>query len=52
VQESSETKVIVHSSFDPRKAVKNGARLFASKGNVKQLEKLLLKLRDESQVSA
>jgi DNA-binding NarL/FixJ family response regulator len=52
VQESSDTQVIVHSSFDPRKAVKSGARLFASKGNIKQLEKLLLKVRDAAQVSA
>jgi DNA-binding response OmpR family regulator len=45
IQDTTTTKVIVHSSFDPRRAVKNGARLFASKGNVKQLEKMLLKVR-------
>ena len=45
IQDSTQTKVIVHSSFDPRQAVKSGARLFASKGNIKNLEKMLLKVR-------
>jgi len=51
IQDTTDTKVIVHSSFDPRHAVKNGARLFASKGNLKSLEKMLLKLVS-AQVSA
>jgi DNA-binding NarL/FixJ family response regulator len=44
IQDSTDTKVIVHSAYDPRKAVKSGARLFASKGNVKTLEKMLHKV--------
>src|SRR5438128_1040012 len=44
IQECGGTRVIVHSSYDPRFAVKSGARLFASKGNIKVLEKMLLKV--------
>jgi DNA-binding NarL/FixJ family response regulator len=51
IQDSTPTKVIVHSSFDPRHAVKSGARLFASKGNSKVLERMLLKVLG-AQVSA
>lgn len=45
IQQASHTHVIVHSSFDPRFAVKSGARLFARKGNLAILEKQLMKLR-------
>lgn len=45
IQDASDTQVIVHSSFDPRFAVKSGARLFASKGNIAVLERMLLKAR-------
>jgi DNA-binding NarL/FixJ family response regulator len=45
IHEACHTKVIVHTAFDPRFAVKSGARLFARKGNVATLEKQLMKLR-------
>jgi DNA-binding NarL/FixJ family response regulator len=45
IHESCDTKVIVHTSFDPRFAMKMGARLFASKGNVATLEKQLMRVR-------
>jgi CheY-like chemotaxis protein len=45
VQDSCQTQVIVHTSFDPRLAVKMGARLFASKGNIATLERHLMRVR-------
>lgn len=45
------TKVIVYSSFDPRRAVKCGARLFVAKGQVTQLEAMLLRIAKETQAS-
>ena len=45
VHETEETRVIVHSSFDPRLAVLSGARMFARKGNIASLEKQLMKVR-------
>ena len=45
IHDTGDTRVIVHSSFDPRFAVKSGARLFARKGNIANLEKQLMKLR-------
>jgi len=44
ILECGSTRVIVHSSYDPRYALKSGARMFASKGNIKVLEKMLLKV--------
>jgi DNA-binding NarL/FixJ family response regulator len=38
---SRDTKVIIHSSFDPIRAVKNGARHFVSKGQLGRLEETL-----------
>lgn len=45
IQDCKTTQIIVHTSFDPRFAVKSGARFFASKGNVASLEKQLLRVR-------
>jgi DNA-binding NarL/FixJ family response regulator len=38
------TKVIVHTAYDPRFAVKSGARHFVSKGQYRLLEQTLQKL--------
>jgi YesN/AraC family two-component response regulator len=39
-----ETVLIVHSAFDPRYAVKSGARHFVSKGQLHQLERMLQRI--------
>jgi DNA-binding response OmpR family regulator len=48
IRECSETTVIVHSSNDPRFAVKRGARLFVSKGQLAQLEKTLQRVKGDA----
>ena len=47
IQESTDTRIIVHTAYDPRFAVKNGARTFVSKGQLGHLENALLRIRDE-----
>jgi DNA-binding NarL/FixJ family response regulator len=41
---SRDTHVIVHSSFNPLKAVKSGARHFVSKGQLGRLEETLIRV--------
>lgn len=46
VNECTDTTVVVHSANDPRFAVKRGARLFVSKGQLAQLEKTLVRIAE------
>lgn len=41
---SRDTEVIVHSSFDPIKAIKSGARHIVSKGQLARLEETLIRV--------
>ena len=52
IQECCDTKVIVHSAHDPRFAVKRGARLLVSKGQLATLEQTLQRLREEATSAA
>jgi DNA-binding NarL/FixJ family response regulator len=45
IQECSDTNVIVHSAYDPRFAVKRGARHFVSKGQLALLEQMLQRVK-------
>lgn len=47
IQQCTDTRVVVCSAYDPRFAVKRGARLFVSKGQLAQLEKTLLRVAEE-----
>jgi DNA-binding NarL/FixJ family response regulator len=51
IHQCSDTKVIVHTAYDPRFAVKRGARLFVSKGQLKVLEKTLARISEEARAS-
>jgi CheY-like chemotaxis protein len=46
IHDSTDTTVIVHTSYDPRFAVKSGARHFTSKGNPARLESTVRRVRD------
>jgi DNA-binding response OmpR family regulator len=45
IRECCDTTVIVHTAHDPRFAVKRGARLFVSKGQLALLEKTLHRVK-------
>ena len=48
IHECCDTKVIVHTAYDPRFAVKRGARLFVSKGQLALLETTLDRITKEA----
>lgn len=52
IHDATDTKVIVHTAHDPRFAVKNGARIFVSKGKVALLEQTLLRIAEEAAANA
>ena len=51
IKECTDTKVIVHSAYDPRFAVKRGARMFVSKGQLGVLEKTLERIKTEARAA-
>ena len=52
IHECCDTKIVVYSAHDPRYAVKSGARLFVSKGQTRQLEKMLERIAQSDTVPA